>query len=137
MTSGPTRKRVVFAEEGQRHASPIPEAVIANGFVFLSAVRGVNPESQQVELDDPEAQSRQLFENIKSTLRAVGGTLDDIVKIAVFMKDLGDRDAFNKVWKEYFGEEPPARFAAQVVDIGVLGDKTKFLADVTALAPDG
>jgi hypothetical protein len=49
---------------------------------------------------------------------------------------MADRDAFNKVWKETFGDQPPARFAVQVVDMGVIGDKTKFLLDVTALAPE-
>ena len=68
----------------------------------------------------------------------VGGWLytEDVVKVGVYMKDMGDRDAFNKVWKETFGDEPPARFAVQVVDMGVIGDKTKFLLDVTALAPE-
>jgi 2-iminobutanoate/2-iminopropanoate deaminase len=136
LASGNPRRRVFFVEGAQRHSSPIPEGVVANGFVFLSAVRGVDPATQQVEADDPEAQARQLFENVKVTLAAVGATMDDIVKIAVYMKDMNDRVAFNKVWSEVFPSDPPARFAVQVVDMGIVGDKTKFLADVTALAPE-
>ena len=131
------RKRVFFNQTGgQQHSSPIPEGVIANGFVFLSAVRGVDPKTQQVEEDDAEKQARQAFEIVRSTLATVGASMDDIVKCAVYMKNMNDRDAFNKVWKETFGNEPPARFAVQVVDMGVVGDKTKFLLDVTALAPE-
>jgi 2-iminobutanoate/2-iminopropanoate deaminase len=132
----PARKHVFFNQTGQQHSSPIPEGVVANGFVFLSAVRGVDPKTQQVEEDDAEKQARQAFAVVKQTLSTVGATMEDIVKCAVFMKDMNDRDAFNKVWKETFGNEPPARFAVQVVDMGVVGDKTKFLLDVTALAPE-
>ena len=132
-----SRKRVFFNTIGQRHSSPIPEGVVANGFVFLTAVRGVDPATQQVETDDPEAQARAAFDIVRSTLSTVGSTIDDVVKIGVYMKDMNDRDAFNKVWKETFGDQPPARFAVQVVDMGVVGDKTKFLLDVTALAPEG
>ncbi len=129
------RKEVFYVQDGQRHTSPIPQGVKAGGFIFLSALRGVDPATQRVESDDPEVQSRQLFELIKITLANAGATLDDVVKIAVFMKDLADRTAFNKVWSEYFPKDPPARFAVQVVDMGGPGDKSRILADVTALAP--
>ena len=132
----PNRRRVFFNTSGQRHSSPIPEGVIANGFVFLTAVRGVDTNTQQVETDDPEEQARAAFAVMRNTLATVGSTVADVVKVGVYMKDMGDRDAFNKVWKETFGDEPPARFAVQVVDMGVIGDKTKFLLDVTALAPE-
>jgi|EndMetStandDraft_3_1072993.scaffolds.fasta_scaffold203097_2 2-iminobutanoate/2-iminopropanoate deaminase len=133
----PNRRRVFFNTSGQRHSSPIPEGVIANGFVFLTAVRGVDPNTQQVETDDAEEQARAAFAVMRNTLATVGSSVDDVVKVGVYMKDMADRDAFNKVWKETFGDEPPARFAVQVVDMGVIGDKTKFLLDVTALAPEG
>ena len=136
MTSETNRRRVFFVEGAQRHTSPIPEGVVAGGFVFLSAVRGVDPNTQQVEAEDAEEQARQAFENVRITLAAVGVKVEDIVKIACYMKDINDRTAFNKVWTEYFPSEPPARFAVQVVDMGLPGDKTKFLLDVTALAPE-
>ena len=129
------RKKVIFLEEGHRHSSPIPEAVVAGGFVFLSAVRGVDPVTNLCSTDSAE-QARQLFTNVKAALKAAGADLEDVVKIAVYMRDLqGNRPAFNKVWADHFGSEPPARFAVQVLDMGVPGDNSKFLADVTALAP--
>src|SRR5262245_46986740 len=136
MTSPRKRKRVFFVEGGQQHSSPIPEGVVANGFVFLSAVRGVDATTQQVEAWDAETQTRRIFEIVKVTLAAVGSTMADIVKIAVYMKDINDRNAFNKVWSETFPTDPPARFAVQVIDMGLPGDKTKILVDVTALAPE-
>ncbi|HLF71577.1 MAG TPA: RidA family protein [Dehalococcoidia bacterium] len=130
-----TRRRAFFAEGGQTHASPIPEGVVAGGFIFLSAVRGVDLKTQQVESDDIETQTRLAFEAMKIALKTAGATIDDVVKIAVFFKDMNDRVGFNKVWAETFPENPPARYAIQAVDFGVVGDKSRVLLDVTALAP--
>ncbi len=129
------RKEVFYLGEGHKHSSPIPEAVRGGGFVYLSAVRGVDPATGNPP-EDAEQQARLLFDNMKLALGAAGATLADVVKVAVYMMDLQrDRPVFNRVWQEHFGDEPPARFAVQVLDMGVEGDNSKFLADVTALAP--
>src|SRR5262245_6506038 len=83
-----SRRRVFFNTSGQRHSSPIPEGVVANGFVFLTAVRGVDPNTQQVEADDPEEQARAAFAVMRNTLATVGSTVDDVVKVGVYMKDM-------------------------------------------------
>ena len=129
------RKKVFYAEGGQVHKSPIPQGVIAGGFIFLSAIRGVDPKTQSIETDDPEKQARQVFENASAALASAGATLADVVKVAVYLQDINDRGAFNKAWAAYFREEPPARFAVQVVNMGASGDKSRILVDVTALAP--
>jgi 2-iminobutanoate/2-iminopropanoate deaminase len=129
-----SRKKLIYLQGGQRHTSPIPEGVIAGGFIFLSAVRGVDDTGSPPE--DTEKQARLLFDNMSKALEAAGASLDDVVKIAVYMMDLQrDRPIFNRIWQEHFGQEPPARFAVQVLDMGVQGDHSQFLADVTALAP--
>lgn len=128
------RKQLIYIQGGQRHTSPIPEGVVAGGFIFLSAVRGVDDTGSPPE--DAETQANLLFQNMARALAAAGADIQDVVKMAVYMMDLQrDRPVFNRVWQEHFGDDPPARFAVQVLDMGVQGDHTKFLADVTALAP--
>ncbi len=130
--AGNNKKEWIFLDDGRKHTSPIPEGVKAGGFIFLSAVRGLEAESGEVP-EDTEKQARLVFQNIKAALAAGGATMEDIVKIAVYMMDLQrDRPIFNKVWQEHFGDKPPARFAVQVLDMGQPGDASKFLADVTA-----
>ncbi len=130
-----SRKEVIYSKGGQVHSSPIPQGVKAAGLLFLSAIRGVDPKTQKVETDDPEAQARQIFENLKAALASADATLEDVVKVAVYMKDIRDRSAFNKAWADYFPKDPPARFAVQVADMGAAGDKSRILVDVTAVAP--
>jgi len=134
MTQQASGKELIYVKEGHKHTSPIPQGVKAGGFIFLSAVRGVETGSTR-PVADTEQQARLLFENIRRALEAAGSSLDRVVKIGVYMINLQrDRPIFNAVWKEYFGDAPPARFAVQVLDMGGAGDDSKFLADVTALA---
>jgi len=135
MTTNRPRRRAFYSQGGQTHSSPIPEGVVAGGFIFLSAVRGVDLKTQQVETEDIGEQTRLAFAAARIALKTEGATLDDVVKIAVFLKDMNDRVGFNKVWAETFPENPPARFAIQAVDFGVVGDKSRVLLDITALAP--
>ena len=128
-------RNVLHTSVGQRHTSPIPQGASANGFLFLSAIRGLDPETQKV-YDDVEQQARATFSVLEKTLAAAGATLDDVVQISVYMKQLQKhRPIFNKVWEEVFGKNPPARFAVEVTDIGVAGDATVFLLSVIAALP--
>lgn len=128
-------RNVLHTSVGQRHTSPIPQGASANGFLFLSAIRGLDPETQKV-YDDVEQQARATFSVLEKTLAAAGATLDDVVQISVYMKQLQKhRPIFNRVWEEVFGKNPPARFAVEVTDIGVEGDATVFLLSVIAALP--
>lgn len=135
MTSGTTGREAFYVDSAQRHSSPIPEGVRAGGFLFLSAIRGVDPaiSPTRVEIDDPYEQAMQAFRVVETTLEAVGATLDDICKIAIYTTSMEHRVGLNKAWAEVFPENPPARFVVEVKDFGSPGDKGKFLFDVTAV----
>jgi 2-iminobutanoate/2-iminopropanoate deaminase len=137
MTSGTSRREVFYVESAQRHSSPIPEGVKAGGFIFLSAIRGVDPavSPTRVDIEDPYEQAKQALKVVRTTLEAVGATLQDICKVAIYVTDINDRPALNKAWQEVFPVDPPARFVVQVARFGSPGDHGKFLFDVTAIDP--
>jgi 2-iminobutanoate/2-iminopropanoate deaminase len=117
-----------------KHGSPMPQGVIANGFVFLSAIRGVN-ESRSDLAAGAEAQARRAFEIARTILAEAGSGLDDVVRVGIYMKNLqSSRPSFNKVWRELYGDGGPARFAVEVTDIGGAGDDTELLLDIIAVA---
>jgi len=135
MTTEKTNREAIYSPRAEGSRAPIHPPIVRGGdFLFVSVIRGTDPQTGQVEIEEAEAQARQLFENLKSTLALAGAGLDDVVKVAVYMMDLNDRTPFNKVWSEYFGTEPPARFAVQVLGMGFAGDKSKYLIDATARA---
>jgi len=114
------------------HGSPMPQGVVANGFIFLSAVRGIDGATDQLVSGVAE-QARRAFAIAEEILASEGSTLQDIVRVGIFMRNLQrDRPQFNEVWRELFGDAGPARFAVEVSDIGRPGDDTAILLDITA-----
>jgi reactive intermediate/imine deaminase len=95
-------------------ASPLPysPAVRAGEFLFISGQTGYKDWSGN-EVLGIEAQTRQCFENIKLVLQASGSSLEDVVKVTVFLSDSGHFAKMNEVYKSYFPKAPPARSTVQ------------------------
>jgi 2-iminobutanoate/2-iminopropanoate deaminase len=129
------KKELIYVKEGHQHTSPIPQGVKAGGFIFLSALRGVATGSTKPP-EDLDLQVSMLFENMKSALASAGATLDDVVRVAIYMTDLQEgRKILNKHWAANFGDNTPSRFAVEVTDMGGPDDFSKVLAEVIAIAP--
>jgi 2-iminobutanoate/2-iminopropanoate deaminase len=76
---------------------------------------GLNQATGQVISSDFEAQVRQSFENIRTVLEDAGSSLSQVVKTTIFMVTGNDFSAINKICKEFFPENPPARITPQVM----------------------
>jgi 2-iminobutanoate/2-iminopropanoate deaminase len=129
------KKEVLRFREGYQPKAPVAQGVKAGGLLFFSAIRGTDMETSVVPAD-LEVQVRNLFTQLEHKLRECGADFSSVVRVAVYMKDLNDRQVFNRYWQQAFGDEPPARFAVQVGDMGPPGDESRILLDVIALAPD-
>ena len=87
---------------------PFPKAVRAGDFVFVSGQMATDANGQLVE-GGIEAQTRQVMDNIKAILAEAGCTMLDVVKCTCWIDDPRDFGRFNAVYREYFGDDPPAR----------------------------
>ena len=110
-------KKVVTVAQGPKPQAPYSQAIIANGFVFVSGQGPIEPKTGKIVLGDIKDQTRLVLENIKTILEAAGSSLDKAVKCSVFLKDIHDFAAMNEVYKTYFKENPPARTTIQAGDI--------------------
>lgn len=90
---------------------PFSEAVVANGFLFLSGQIGAVPGTLTVVPGGLEAEATQALENIKGVLERHGSSLDRVVKCTVFMADMKEWPAFNVVYRRFFKAPYPARSA--------------------------
>lgn len=109
--------------------------VKANGFLFLSAIRGRNAATGDTP-EDPLEQARQALRNMESVLAASGATLGHVVKVTLYLHDLDRREEFHKAWVEFFPTNPPARIAVGVANANAAkGGKAHYALDVIALAP--
>jgi len=93
---------------------PYSQAVCANGFVFVSGQVPLVPESGEIVSGDFVAQARQSLENLKQILIASGSGLDKVVAVDVFITDIAQFAAFNKVYEEFFSAHKPARAVVEV-----------------------
>ena len=109
------------------------DAVRAGDLLFVSGCIAVDAEGRLVGGDDVVAQARQVFANLVAALEAGGASLADVVKVTVFLTDVGDRAAVNDVRKEMFGETRPASTLVEVSKL-VLAD-ARIEIEAVALIP--
>src|ERR1700755_1494703 len=97
-----------------RMSQVFPQAVLTNDLIFLSGTPGYD-HSGKVVSDDFEAQARQCFQNIKIILEEAGSNLGKVGTTTIFMVTGNDFSVVNKVYTEFFPENPPARSTPQVM----------------------
>lgn len=94
-----------------------PQAVIAGDLIFLSGTVGIHPVTGKIISEDFEKQAMQAFHNVKTILEEAGSSMTNVVKTTIFMVSGYDSDfsIINRVYKEFFSENPPARSAPQLM----------------------
>src|SRR5689334_4953197 len=90
---------------------PHSPGIRVGDYIFLSAMGPVDPDTGGRNLGPIAEQIRQTLRNMRHMLESAGSDLDRIVKITVVLADSGDYDELNRVWREFFPADPPARTA--------------------------
>jgi 2-iminobutanoate/2-iminopropanoate deaminase len=90
------------------------DAVEASGFVYISGMLPVNAAGELVGGSDVIRQTEQVLENIGAVLHSTGATFDDVVRVGVYVRDMGDRERINTVRRRYFGDSRPASTLVEV-----------------------
>ena len=107
--------RIVVATSSAPAAiGPYSQAVSVPPLVFTAGQIAIVPATGQIAGDDVRTQTRQVLENLSAILRAAGTSLDRVVKTTVFLKDMGEFQAMNEVYAEFFPLSPPARSTVEV-----------------------
>jgi 2-iminobutanoate/2-iminopropanoate deaminase len=88
--------------------------VVAAGDLVFTAGQVAHDETGKLVADDIDGQCRRALDNVRTCLLAAGCDLSDVVKVTAFLADLGDFDAYNRVYREYFDAPYPARSSVGV-----------------------
>ncbi len=102
-------RQVVATENAPKAIGPYSQAIIANGFVYCSGQGPIDPATGKIVEGDVTAQTTQVLKNLSALLQAAGTSLGNVVKTTVFLHDIADFQAMNKVYSTFFGANPPAR----------------------------
>ena len=107
-------KKIISTERAPKALGPYSQAVVSNGWAFLSGQIPLDPSTNQIIDGGIAAQTERVIENLKSVLEAAGSSLERVVKTTVYLKDMGEFAAMNEVYGRYFGSNPPARATVEV-----------------------
>jgi 2-iminobutanoate/2-iminopropanoate deaminase len=128
--------RIIQTPDAPSHTGPVPQAVEAGGWIYVSALFGADPKTHAIPTD-ARAEAEQVFANLAAILAAAGGGLTDVVRVGIVMRALQrDRPVFNEVWAEQFGDHRPARSAIESPDFGRKGENARFMVEATAFVAD-
>jgi reactive intermediate/imine deaminase/uncharacterized protein (TIGR02118 family) len=105
----PVAKQVVHTDRVPPARVPLSQAIKVRDWVFASGQLGNDPRTGRLAEGGIAAETRQVCENLKAILEAAGSSLDQVVKVTIYMADLGEVLAMNDVFSRYFPTDPPAR----------------------------
>ncbi len=129
------REVIPIAPGAQDRMAGMVAGVKAAGFLFFSAIRGRDPQTNTID-PDPATQARQALRNLQIQLAGSGATMAHVVKVTLYLHDLEKRKQFHEAWMEFFPTNPPARIAVCVADANAApGGTAQYALDVIALAP--
>jgi 2-iminobutanoate/2-iminopropanoate deaminase len=107
-------RTIVRTDQAPQPLGPYSQAVVANGFVFVSSLQGRDPATNKYVSADVGDQTRQALRNLDTVLRAAGSDLQHIVHMHWGLVFGSDYPAFNKACAEFFSDNPPARSGWQL-----------------------
>lgn len=121
-------------DPAMRLGIPVSPAVRVGNLLFCSGQVPINLETGEVVKGGIEVQTRQVLENLKTILTTAGSSLDKVVKVTIFLKDINEYGKMNEVYKSYFPEDYPARSCVEVSSLALPHLGIKIEMEAIALA---
>jgi len=105
--------QIIHTEKSSQAIGPYSQAIKVDGWVYSSGVVGMCPDNS-IAGPDINAQTRQVFANLKAVLAAAGCTLKDVVKATVYLADMNEFTIMNEIYSEFMDGHKPARSCVEV-----------------------
>ena len=119
-------RQPVHTDKAPAAIGPYSQAVRAGDTVYLSGQTPIDPATGDLVAGDIKAQARRAFDNLKAVCEAAGGTMDDIVRVGLYLTDLSQFGEVNAVMAEYFSQPYPAR---STIEVSALPRGARFEVD--------
>ena len=104
-----SKRSIVHSGHAPKAIGPYSQAVRVGNTLYLSGQTPLDPATGELVAGDISAQARRVFDNLEAVLAAAGASFDNVVRVGIYLTDLGDFAAVNEVMKTYFREPYPAR----------------------------
>ena len=107
-------KKQVNTSSAPAAIGPYSQGVIAGNLLFVSGQIPINPADGSLVSDSLESQANQVFENLRAIIQEAGTSFEHALKLTIYLTDLENFAAVNKVMENYFNEPYPARATVEV-----------------------
>ena len=125
-------RTAIHSDHAPAAIGPYSQATRAGNLVFFSGQVPLDPATGNLVEGDIAAQARQAFDNIKAVVAAAGGSMDDIVRVGLYLTDLSQFGEVNAVMAEYFSQPYPAR---STIEVSALPRGARFEVDAVMVLP--
>lgn len=125
-------KKIIATDQAPKAIGPYSQAVVSNGFVYVSGQIPLDPATGAVVSGGIAEQTARVLENMRAVLAAAGSSLEQVVKTTVYLKDLSHFAGMNEVFARYFPSNPPARAAIEAARL-----PRDVLVEIDAIAEVG
>ncbi|WP_135854747.1 Rid family detoxifying hydrolase [Halorussus salinus] len=106
-------KRIISTQDAPEAVGAYSQATTNGDMLFTAGQIPMTPDGDLLDDEEIAVQTRQSLENVKAILEEEGLTMQDVLKVTVFLDDIEDFDEMNDAYKEYFQDNPPARSAVE------------------------
>lgn len=107
-------KKNISTNNAPKAIGPYSQAVLAGSTLYCSGQIAINPKNGTLNTANITTETNQVMQNLEAVLSEAEMNFDNVVKCSIFLKDMKQYSDVNKVYAEYFGENPPAREAVEV-----------------------
>lgn len=108
------KKKIVNTADAPAAVGPYSQAVRVGKLVYTAGQIPLDPTTGKVVEGDVSVQTERVLQNLKAVVEAAGSSLGQVIKTTVFLQDMNDFAAMNKVYSQFFTKNPPARSAVEV-----------------------
>jgi len=112
----------IRTDKAPKAIGPYSQGIKVGDFIFVSGQIPVDPNSGELVKGDIREKTKRVLENLKAVLESAGSSLEKVVKVTVFVKDINNFTAINEIYSEYFKEHKPARSFVEVSNLPKMVD---------------
>lgn len=106
-------KKIIETNQAPKAIGPYSQAIETGGMIYTAGQIGLDPATGEMIAGGLIPETKQVLKNLQAILEAGGSRLDNVVKITIYLQDLGDFPLVNEIYGQTFGESLPARTTIQ------------------------
>jgi len=117
MVIGVSMKKLIKTDKAPKAIGPYSQGILVGKFLFVSGQIAIVPETGELIKGDIESETEQILKNIKAIVEEAGGSMENIVKTTIYLKDMSNFSRVNEIYGKFFTALPPTRATVEISNL--------------------